>query len=273
MDAAIVVDDAHGTGAALVGWLTGFGCPGTVVANVEEAEATVAYQQLAGATRLFVFAALTAANATFFQSLRASAPAVLRGFYTRTPARDHDAALIGQHGLVAILHQPFASESPEALGLSGKTASPPASPTPGSHQTIAELPESPPPAIQVSAAQHGTTVAPSAREQHAKSPAKVAMADARADAPLDRRRALWVVVLEDHPGCCRAICEELAVPSVMVKIMETWQEASDLALHALTPGLVIGPMCSDAVRLCRRLNEVGNSSQVILYTESQSQSQ
>ncbi len=270
MDAAIVIDDAHGTGRDLATWLGSCGCPCTVVADFAEAEATVSYQQLAGAARVLVFGPLTPPIATHFRILGESYPGVQRGFYTRSPARDHDAALIAQNGLVAIVHQPFASESASALGLGAVAAEPVIPDMPAHPQVRASLPPD--------AAGHQQQDQQPLPNPRASTPASnfakvVPLADSSADVPGDPRRALWIAVIEDQPGCCRAICEELAIPSVMVKMMPSWQEAADLALHALTGGLVIGPLTSDAVRLCRRLQEASNGSQAILYTESQSQSQ
>ncbi len=288
MNAAIIVEDANGNGRALAAWLNGCGCTSTVVADAAEADATIVYQQLAGSGRLLMFAPLAPASLAHFKSLRANSPEVERGFYTQSPARDHDAALMASHGLVAILHQPFAGESPSALGLSAdpstraaasaisavtsaetRTAAPTAAISAMAAMSARVLPPDPP--DELPAAPPSAPVTAAANAPVRMAPAVVSLADARADVPPDKRRSLWIALIEDQPGCCRALSEELARPGLMVKMLPSWQEAGDLALHALSTGLVVGPLSSDSVRLCRRLNEAANASQIILYSESESQ--
>jgi CheY-like chemotaxis protein len=116
MVTVMVVEDRFGTAAAVAAWLEGAGATVEKATNYAEAMATISYRQLAGGDLPgVVVGPLAKDGIAFIAELRANDAAVPVAFYSLTPSRDLDANLMRQHGLVAILHQPFASENAQTL--------------------------------------------------------------------------------------------------------------------------------------------------------------
>ncbi len=255
MFASIVIDDGYGGGRSLAEWLQQNGCPCTLVADYTSGFAAITDLQLAGAVLILMFAPVTSASLEFVRSVHEAHPALINGLYTQSPAREHDAALIAEHGLVAVLHHPFINESPARIGLANRGPVTAPAPHPSANGMLQPVPpagasagELPPAGIV---------------------PDRLKIVSLTDEIAVDRRSSLWITFLEDQPGCCAQLAERLDSRGVSVRVMTSWREAADLAIHAMTPGLIVGPVGDDAMRTGRMLAR--SASQLVLYSDLPSQ--
>jgi CheY-like chemotaxis protein len=116
MVSVMVVEDRFGTGSAVAAWLEGAGATVEKSTNYAEAMGTISYRQLAGGELPgVVVGPLAKDGIAFLADLRGQGAEVPVAFYSLTPSRDLDGNLMRQHGLVGVLHQPFANEDPAPL--------------------------------------------------------------------------------------------------------------------------------------------------------------